>query len=150
MAISYLYPPTGETTEKEPWRWVAVYNDKTELQQFEVSEKGAIFHRSSEIDATKLDELQLQHDSYQTITVKVPAEAEVVHFYRHRTVQELLNQGDEGESLQREWKFKIWCIGFRIKQQYWLVFVDEYGKTVYTNDKQLFAAKLAPPGLNVE
>jgi hypothetical protein len=137
MAILYTYPPTGETTDKEPWFWRVNYNDGTQLEQFEVSTAGAIFHRSSEIDASKIQTLQLVHATYPVITVAVPAGATPVHFYRHR--QEVEEYTDEnGELAQRTWHYKIWVIGYRIDKQFWLVYTDEQNNTVYSGDDRLF------------
>lgn len=140
MAIAYKYPPTGEIVEKEPWRWVAVFKDGSSLEQFEVKDGQAIFHqfRGEILPRGDLDIFKLIHDSYPEVAVKIPAGAEAVHFYRHREVHELLDQGAETEQVTRRWKLKTWCIGFRIDKTYWLVFVDDLGKAIYTNDKNMF------------
>lgn len=148
MAISYKHPESGDTVARELWRWKAVYNDGSILDQFEVGKDGAIFHRSSEIEADKLDELQLVCDIFPTITFKVPDGATPVHFYRHKWVVETFPDPDRPEGsdamLNREWRVKIWCIGFRIDKTYWLAYTDEYNHTVISSDKNAFIDKAVP------
>jgi hypothetical protein len=159
MAINYIYPPTGETVTKEPWRWVAIYADITgyedepdadgnpipiynysQLEQFEVKDGAATFHKFAEIDASRLVEFRLVHDSFNPVTVIIPKDAEPVHFYRHRIIREEFTD-NEGEKLVREFRFKLWVIGFRIGKQYWLAFADDRGQVIYSNDYQLFNAR---------
>lgn len=147
MAISYTHPATQETTTKELWSWVALYNNGTQLEQFELSDKGAIFHRSAEIEASKLIELQFIHATHPAITIAVPPEATPVHFYRHKWVIEQFIDTDTMEHLNREWRIKIWCLGFRIKSTYWLAFTDEYNHTIFTSDKEMFINRALPGGV---
>lgn len=137
MAIKYIYPPTGEATDKEPWFWRANYNDGTKLEQFEVSPGTAIFHRFAEVDANKLQSLTLEHNTYSPITIVFDPEAQPVHFYRHREIIEEITDNN-GQKINRTSHRKIWCIGFRKGSLYWLAFVDDTGKSTFTNDRNLF------------
>jgi hypothetical protein len=148
MAISYIYPANGEPVTREPWVWVAFFDDGTKLEQFELSSNGPIFHRSSEISehSGRLTELHFEHPTYSRINIVVPENADPVHFYRHRNVHEVFPDPDRPEGsddmLSREWKTKIWVLGFRIGKQFWLAYADEYGTIVYSADDQLFRDKL--------
>lgn len=149
MAIAYKHPTTGETVQREPWRWTAVYNDGSRLNQFEVSaENGAVYHQSGEIDKDRLTELQLQHDRYPTVTLAVPQGAKPVCLYRNRTMQELLHNPDGSQTLQREWKVRIWICGYKFNDHYCLVFADEYGHIVVSDQYELFLDKALPEVVN--
>ena len=145
--INYLHPDTGETTNKEPWRWAAVYKDSSQLDQFEVSNGVATFHRFAEIDTKQVTEFMLVHDNFSPITFQIPDKAQLVHFYRHRTIQELLMDGDGESSLQREWKVKVWVIGFKLAKQYWLAYADESGHVLISNDHETYLNKALPVGV---
>lgn len=147
MAIRYVHPATQETTTKEPWYWVAIYDDGTQLEQFEVSHEHAIFHRSGEIDAEKLIELQLRHNTYPPITIAVPKGAKPVHLYRHRWVNEEVIT-ETGEHLNRQWRTKIWIIGFKRDGHYCLVFVDDNNHTLVSDDYDTFLDKALPEGVS--
>lgn len=137
MAISYTRQDTGDIVDKEPWVWVAHYNDGTRLEQFEVSAKGAFFHTSAEIDAQRLVQLQLIHDTYTNITVRVPEGATPVHFYRNRhTVEEFTDE--QGQLQMRSYDNRLYIVGFRLNGLYWLVYTDKYGNTLYSNDDKLY------------
>lgn len=151
MAITYIHPETNEPVAKEIWRWVASYNDGSQLEQFEIKDNKPVFHQSKEIDAARLVELQLVHDTYPAITFQVPQGATPVHFYRHKWVVEEWTDENTGEHMNREWKTKIWCIGFRLTtkegKQYWLAYVDEYNHMIITNDINAFLERALPEGL---
>lgn len=104
MAIKYLHKETGETVNKELWRWCAVYEDGTKLDQFEVTADGAFFHRFAEIDQSRLAHFYLEHNDYPRIEVEVPEGGSIVHFYRN----DILNAGTPAEERVRRW-----CIGYR-------------------------------------
>lgn len=144
MAINYIHPATQETTTKEPWYWVAVYRDGSTLSQFEVSNGTAIFHRSGEIDASQLIELRLCHDTMPGIAIAVPEGAKPVHLYRHRRITEELIAPDGAEHLNREWRTKIWIIGFKHDSRYWLAYVDEYGHVMFSSDYHMFLNTALP------
>lgn len=131
MAIAYKHPKTGEVVAREPWRWTAVYNDDTRLNQFEVSaQNGAVYHQSGEIDKDRLVELKLEHDRYNGVTFNVPAGAKPVCLYRNRVMHELLHNDDGSTTLQREWNIRIWVCGYKHGDHYCLAFADEYGHIV--------------------
>lgn len=146
MAINYIHPSTNEAVAREPWRWVALYNDGTLLSQFEVGANGAIFHQSKEIDASKLIELQFQHDTYATISIAIPEGAKPVHLYRHKWITEEITD-EHGEHFNREWRIKIWVLGFDLHGSYWRVYVDEYGHIVFSSDRELFLNQAMPQGV---
>lgn len=147
MAINYVHPETGETTPKEPWRWVATYKDGSQLEQFDTAHGTPIFHRFAEIDNDQVVEFSLLNDNFSPVVFQVPDKAQVVHFYRHRTIQELVRGDDGQDSLQREWKIKIWVIGFKIGKQYWLAYVDEQGHVLISNDRETYLNKAIPAGV---
>lgn len=138
MAIAYKYPETGEIVTREQWRWVAFYNDGTKLEQFEISNGSAIFHRFAEIDTDKLCKLELVHDTCRPVVVFIPSGAKPIHFYRHRIINSEIIDNVTGEKMNREEKLKFYCIGFEIDGNAFLVFVDEFGAIELTNDKDHF------------
>ena len=147
MAITYTHPATGETTTKEPWRWVAVYDDGSQLEQFDTAYGTPIFHRFAEIDTKRVAEFMLIHNNFSPIVFQIPEGAKLVHFYRHRTIQELLYDGDGESSLQREWKVKVWVIGFKVSKQYCLAYADESGHVLISNDHETYLNKALPVGV---
>lgn len=147
MAIAYIHPSSGDTVEREAWRWVALYDDGTKLEQFEVSGGKAVFHQSNEIDDTKLIELHLIHDMLPEIVIAFPKGAQPIHLYRHQRINEEFIDPETGEHLNREWRVKIWCIGFKLDGNYWLAYTDDSGHTVFSNDRELFLDKALPEGV---
>jgi hypothetical protein len=139
MAIKYIHPLTNEAVQRETWRWVALYNDGTTLEQFAVEDRGAVFHQSPEIDTSKLQSLELVHDIYPKLTIDFPAGAEVVFFYRRTTAQDILHGVTPAEdTITRTRKYKRTFIGFRKGTDYWLVSVDDYNNVIFTSDKNMF------------
>lgn len=76
---------TGKTEDVqcEKWRWIAIYNDDTELKQFD--EATGIFHQFKEIDQSKLKTFRMVSDKnpvgfyllFQADKMKL------IHFYRN-------------------------------------------------------------------
>lgn len=137
MAINYIRPDTGEKVQREPWAWIAHYNDGTTLEQFEVTQAGATFHSSTEIDSDRCVKLQLLNPLYPAITVIVPPSAVPVHFYRNSHLNEYFKD-EKGEEKVRTWDVRHYVIGFKQDGKYWLVFTDEQNSTVFTNDDKLY------------
>ena len=137
MAIAYRYEPTGEVVEREVWTWKAIHKDGSTLEQFEVSPRGAFFHRFAEIDKSKLIAMQLCHDTFGTISVDIDEYSEPIHFYRNRhIVEEFIDNA--GNKLTRTFDVRIYVVGFRVSNVYWLVYVDKNGKQIFSRNDKLF------------
>jgi hypothetical protein len=139
MAISYIHRPTGDKVRREDWRWVAQYDDGSKLEQFAIEDTGPVFHNSTEIDVSRLETLQLVHDTFPPITIDVPKDASVVFFWRRTRSQTVLHGQTQAEDqLVQERRYKHTFIGFRKDRTYWLACVDDYNHVTFTSNKDMF------------
>ena len=69
----------------ERWSWGVIYNDNTELHQFQDGEPDGIFHRIQEIDwsRVKMFSMYKSDDIRKRIDILVTPEMQVFHFYRN-------------------------------------------------------------------
>ena len=69
----------------ERWSWGVIYNDNTELHQFQDGEPDGIFHRIQEIDwsRVKMFSMYKTNDIRKRIDILVTPEMQVFHFYRN-------------------------------------------------------------------
>ena len=69
----------------ERWGWGVIYNDNTELHQFEDKEPEGVFHRIQEIDWSnvKMFSMYKPNDIRKRIDILVTPEMQVFHFYRN-------------------------------------------------------------------
>jgi len=69
----------------ERWSWGVIYNDNTELHQFQDGEPDGIFHRIQEIDwsRVKMFSMYKSDDIKKRIDILVTPEMQVFHFYRN-------------------------------------------------------------------
>lgn len=99
---TYTYPATGETVEREPWRWVAVYADGTTLEQFD---NIGTFHRFAEIDQSKVTTFKMVHDSLPAVVLLMPEGCDkLIHFYRKGRLDYM---GEGGGT-----PFRMYCFGY--------------------------------------
>jgi hypothetical protein len=99
--IFKFYSPEGEVdVPRERWCWVVIYNDGTELHQFD--EPSLTFHQLKEIDQTKLAVFRMIRDDGlgKYDLAFNPAEMKLVHFY----INSVLRNGDV--------KLKSYCFGY--------------------------------------
>lgn len=109
--LKYLYSnkETGkdEIVLRELWEWEAIYNDGTNLKQFEDVEgqEHGIFHRFAEIDQSKLHVFRMTstHSPQIYDLIFYPESMKLIHFYRHN----ILNAGTPEEV-----RLKAYCFGY--------------------------------------
>jgi len=129
MAIIYKYPPTGEPVTKEPWRWVAVFKDGSKLEQFELKDGQAIFHKFSEINPAQVSEFRLENDNQSPVILFPPEGSKLIHFYKIRRAQHLTDD----KEFQYQETYKGFCIGYEINGRTVGAFVD-HNNTIYPVD----------------
>lgn len=73
--------------EPERWVWVAIYDDGTELHQFDTSDNR--FHRFAEIDQNKLRRFVMRswHSDQLFSVYFIPGIMKLIHFYRTAKLQ---------------------------------------------------------------
>lgn len=71
---------TLRASEMERWIWVAGYNDRTVLKQFD---ENHLFHKFDEIDVSKLISFGMVSRNHPPIIIKWRPEFKPIHFYRH-------------------------------------------------------------------
>lgn len=88
--MKYLYNDNGTKIEVEPERWVwgVIYNDETELHQFEApanKDSDGIFHRVGEIDQdrVKMAVLYKYNDPKKRIDLPWQPGMKLIHKYRN-------------------------------------------------------------------
>jgi len=98
-----------EEVKIENWVWVAIYQDNTELHQFNID---GTFHQIGEIDQSKVKLFVLYQPSDlgkkagKRIDIVVPEGAKLIHKYRHY----ILNFGTDQKR-----KVKIYIFGIKYK-----------------------------------
>lgn len=107
--MKYTHNKTNEEVQVERWVWGAVYNDNTELQQFDVAT--GLFHSVTEVDQSKLKMFTMyatfDNDNMdRRVDIMLPEGAQVFHFYRNT----VLEAGTENEV-----RFKIYVFGYKYK-----------------------------------
>src|SRR4029078_9286365 len=84
MHYKYFNKETNreEKVTKELWCWEAIYNDGTELKQFD---DNGNFHRFSEIEVDKLHVFRMKHDQSERIMDILfdSSTMKLIHFYRN-------------------------------------------------------------------
>lgn len=135
MAITYIYEPTGEKVDKVDWRWVAVYNDGTVLEQYELRDGQAFFHRFAEIDQSKLADFLMVHDTLATVTLRFdPATMKLIHFYRNQILHVRLHDGIH----QEQRKERLYYFGYEQDGVKHLTGLLPNGKIIVSNDPDHF------------
>jgi hypothetical protein len=132
MAITYIHRETGDKVAKEPWRWQAQLSD-SELNQFEIKDGQALFHRFSEIDFSKLGVLKLINDHYPAIEVRIPKGAKPIHYYKNAILRHTQTLND-GETVNWEERVKWYVIGYQLDKQKTVLAVTDANKIIMTND----------------
>ncbi len=83
--FKFLREETGEleTVQREKWRWVAIYNDGSEVRQFD--EATGRFHQFKEIDQSKLKTFRMISDKNPIgfYLLFQPEHMKLIHFYRN-------------------------------------------------------------------
>lgn len=137
MAIQYIHPATGETTNKERWHWQVIYKDGTILDQFSVTANGAVFHRFAEIDQSRLGQLRLVQDNHAPIIIDLPDGAKPVHFYTTAVIQIPTPDGEHTITSS----YKGYKFGYRYKGNDYGVLINHDDSIHIINDFK--AANLA-------
>lgn len=77
---------TGEYEEvaDEKWKWIAVYDDGTQLKQFD---DDGLFHQFKEIDQTRLVYFHLVSDTGTTKSLIFKPGMKLIHFYRNAVLE---------------------------------------------------------------
>lgn len=75
----YTHQESGATTERERWGWVAVYQDGTQLHQFD--DGTGLFHQFAEIDQSRLETFSMTN-GYRTLSIAFEPDMKLIHFYR--------------------------------------------------------------------
>lgn len=107
--IKFFFKKDGkeEEIQIERWVWVAVYEDKTELHQFNID---GTFHQLGEIDWKRVKMFvmykPMPQPFYKRVDLVIPKDAKVIHKYRHYA----LNVGTPEER-----KYKIYIFGYKLK-----------------------------------
>jgi hypothetical protein len=130
MAIAYIDPATNGPVEREPWRWVAIYNDGSRLDQFEVMPGKAVFHKFADIDKDKVSQFRLEHDTQAPIIIRPPKGAKLVHAYTTAVKQELTADGEyQVTNTYRGYKF-----GYVLDGNDYGIFIDHDNSVNIIND----------------
>ncbi len=83
--FKFLREETGEleNVQREKWRWIAIYDDGSELRQFD--EATSRFHQFKEIDQAKLKTFRMISDKNPIgfYLLFRPKEMKLIHFYRN-------------------------------------------------------------------
>ncbi len=109
MIQEFKHNKTGEKVDIERWVWGAVYEDNTELQQFDIHT--GLFHSITEVDHSKL-KMFTMYRTYDNenldkrVDIMLPKGAKIFHLYR-RTI---LEHGTENET-----RFTIYIFGYNYK-----------------------------------
>lgn len=106
----------NELVKQERWCWGVVYDDGTELKQFDSAFR---FHQFQEINQPLVKMfVMFQPNSEKRIDLVVPEGAQLFHFYRNF----ILNQGTTEER-----KLKVFCFGWKIKGEttYFYILPDD-------------------------
>lgn len=114
-----------EDVELQPWRWVATYNDGTELHQFD--DKTKEFHQFQEIDQSKLVIFRMVSDDpnkYYSMLFN-PENMKLIHFYK----QYGLNFGTPDFR-----KVMLYVFGYENENGKHLMVITPHGELVITND----------------
>lgn len=88
--MKYYKPYTKEEVQVERWRWIAYFDDGSELHQYEsdpVNSFSGLFHSFAEIKATgkQVVSFKMISENYpRGINLLVPEGAEVIHYYRRQ------------------------------------------------------------------
>jgi hypothetical protein len=83
----YIHEQSGAEVEGELYRWVAIYEDGTTLQQFDDAD--GKFHQFGEIDQSKLHVFQMVGEGKTYTIVFDPSSMKLIHKYRHITLNAL-------------------------------------------------------------
>lgn len=83
MTTTYKFIRDGieETVNLEPYRWHAIYNDNTELFQFD---QDGVFHQLAEIDQSKLHVFQILNEDNKSHCAFIfkPNDMKLIYFYK--------------------------------------------------------------------
>lgn len=131
MAIKYLHPATGEFASKEAWRWVAVYKDGTQLEQFELKGSEAIFHRFAEIDQEKLRMFKMVHDKFNPVILIFPPGAKLIHKYRNMILNVPFDAAGDFTQERRE---RFYLVGYELGGQLHGVVITHENQIIITDD----------------
>lgn len=88
--MAYMNKNTGDYVELERWRWQAIYNDGTELHQFD--ESSGEFHSFYDIDQERLSVFRMVNSYGKACTLLFKEGMRLIHFYRNQGVKTSLNQ----------------------------------------------------------
>ena len=112
-----------EEVELEKWIWAVVYNDNTELHQFDFNGDEGVFHQIGEVkqDEVKLFVL-LEVETGRRIDIIPPKGARLIHKYKHY----ILDNGKRHE--------KIYAFGYKIGDHYHFNFVMPSGTIIQSTE----------------
>lgn len=105
-AYKFVRDGVPESVQPERWGWIALYNDGTRLEQFEVFDwETGVFHQFKEIDQSKLDAFVMENleNPALSYTIHFAPGMRLIHYYRNT----VLNAGTEDEQ-----RFKAYCFGY--------------------------------------
>lgn len=91
-----------EVVQIERWRWVATYNDGSQLCQFD--DYFGKFHQIKEIDQSKLVQFEMVNDAGVRHAVKIKGNRRFIHFYRQVVL---------GYNTPAPVKVKLYCFGYQ-------------------------------------
>lgn len=122
--FKYIHDGVEEIVYAERWGWSALFEDGSELKQFDES---GVFHRVGEIDQEKLVLITLYKLSDHThyISVKWEKGMRLVHGYRQH-----IRHYDDG----RTEKTTIYRFGYKRAGRFWLNYVMPDDSIVLSDD----------------
>ena len=125
--MEYIFPKTNEKIKEERWAWSIVYEDETELKQFD---KG-IFHQVGEIeqDKIKLAVLYKLNDPSKRIDIVWQKGMRLIHKYRNIKPYYL------------ETFVKVYMFGYKIGNKYHYNFVLPDDRIVMSSEDNISLEK---------
>lgn len=104
--MPYKFNDNGKLIDIAPetWRWIAVYDDGSQLNQFEEGTPYGVFHQFKEIDQNRLVQFRMTDGSRVHLFNFDRATMKLIHFYRRI----VLNAGTEIER-----RITLYCYGYQ-------------------------------------
>ena len=106
-----------EIIEKEKWCWGAIFEDGSELRQFD--DKG-IFHRVGEIDQSKLSMFVLYKDGDESKRIDMPFQKGMKLIYKYRNIR----------PYYLDHFVKVYILGYKFESRYAFNFILPDGRRI--------------------
>jgi hypothetical protein len=121
---TYIKPSTGDSVPLERWFFVAVYNDGSDLRQFD--DRDGTYHSFPEIDQDRLKVFKMvESATLREVTVMFPQGAKLLHIYRNI----VLDHGTDNEQHYRWYAF-----GYDFKHISCKFVITHHNEIIFTED----------------